>query len=41
MKINKTIFLVLIIAPLVLVVDNIQGQPLRLTKEQAIEDFRC
>ncbi|NOT77259.1 MAG: hypothetical protein HOP08_20235 [Cyclobacteriaceae bacterium] len=40
MTIKKSIFFVLNILPLVFVADNVQGQSLTLTKEQAIEDFR-
>ncbi len=41
MTIKKSIFFILSITSLVFTVDNIQGQPLTLTKEQANEDFKA
>lgn len=41
MTIKKSIFFILSITSLVFPVDNIQGQPLTLTKEQANEDFKA
>jgi hypothetical protein len=40
MTVKKWIFFSLTIASLLFMVDNIHGQPLTLTKEQAIEDFK-
>lgn len=40
MTVKKSIFYILSIASLLFTVDNIQGQPVTLTKEQAIEDFK-
>src|SRR5688500_3391471 len=41
MTFKKSIFFILSIASHVFTVDNIQGQPLTLTKEQANEDFKA
>jgi hypothetical protein len=40
MTIKKSIFFILSITSLVFTLDNIHGQPLTLTKEQANEDFK-